>query len=376
MPLTCQDCGRPLRDPESRAAGRGPVCAAKYHGSRGAAGHDQLIFEETPMDQTETPSHDPRRWRGATELVPDREVQRLAAAGLVGYRQDRGRLLHCLAHKPAPASRHADFHEVSAEDLPDGGICVHPTCGADLLASLPAYGAPTPHETAMFEKLRSEARKLKDQREAELRIAVIHEVADVLDAGGNTYQASRVREIAQDSPRPPAAAVELAELRDALHQFRFMLDRGKGRPPVAAEYWREVLDECTGSSAPPCDSTQQHARAQRAEATLAAVRALHQPVDRGDAGQVCAGCLVQDPYTAHTHPCPTTELLVAAENRDERSPFVWEEVVRRTARRMEDYVDAGCRGVNPRQVIDLLSPTWPDGNFEAPILAPEGEASR
>lgn len=33
-------------------------------------------------------------WRGATEIVPEREVQRLAATGLVGYRQDRGRLLH------------------------------------------------------------------------------------------------------------------------------------------------------------------------------------------------------------------------------------------------------------------------------------------
>ncbi|MBL1100115.1 hypothetical protein [Streptomyces coffeae] len=79
----------------------------------------------------------PGAWRGATEIAPDREVQRLAATGLVGYQQDRGRLLHCLHHKPAPASRYADFHEVTAEDLPDGGICVHPSCGADLLAVLP-----------------------------------------------------------------------------------------------------------------------------------------------------------------------------------------------------------------------------------------------
>ncbi|MFP3986931.1 hypothetical protein U9R90_05390 [Streptomyces sp. E11-3] len=73
-------------------------------------------------------------WRGATELVPDREVQRLAATGLVGYQQDDGRLLHCLHHKPVPASRHVDFQEVTSDDLPDGGICVHPACGADLLA--------------------------------------------------------------------------------------------------------------------------------------------------------------------------------------------------------------------------------------------------
>ncbi|EGX60132.1 hypothetical protein SZN_09426 [Streptomyces zinciresistens K42] len=80
-------------------------------------------------------------WVGATEIVPDREVQRLAATGLVGYRQDGGRLLHCLGHKPAPAVGHVDFHEVTAGDLPDGGFCVHPSCGADLLAVQPAAGA-------------------------------------------------------------------------------------------------------------------------------------------------------------------------------------------------------------------------------------------
>jgi hypothetical protein len=85
-------------------------------------------------------------WRGATELVPDREVQRLAATGLVGYQQDRGRLLHCLHHKPAPASRYVDFQEVTAEDLPEGGICVHPSCGADLLAVQPV-AADTGEET-------------------------------------------------------------------------------------------------------------------------------------------------------------------------------------------------------------------------------------
>lgn len=79
----------------------------------------------------------PAAWRGATEIVPDREVQHLAATGLVGYRQDRGRLLHCLHHKPVPASRYVDFQEVTAEDLPDGGICVQPSCGADLLAVRP-----------------------------------------------------------------------------------------------------------------------------------------------------------------------------------------------------------------------------------------------
>jgi hypothetical protein len=77
-------------------------------------------------------------WAGVTDIAPPGEVQHLAATGLVGYRQDQGRLLHCLMHKPAPASRYADFHEVTAEDLDDGGMCVHPRCGRDLLASWPA----------------------------------------------------------------------------------------------------------------------------------------------------------------------------------------------------------------------------------------------
>jgi hypothetical protein len=81
-------------------------------------------------------------WAGATELASDREIAVRAATGLVGYRQGNGSLLHCLAHKPAPASRWADFHEVTAEDLEDGGICVHPRCGRDLLARWPAAVPP------------------------------------------------------------------------------------------------------------------------------------------------------------------------------------------------------------------------------------------
>ncbi|MDT0435669.1 MULTISPECIES: hypothetical protein [Streptomyces] len=77
-------------------------------------------------------------WAGATEVPTEREIAERAASGLVGYRQGRGTLLHCLAHKPVPASRWADFHEVTADELDDGGICVHPRCGRDLLAPWPA----------------------------------------------------------------------------------------------------------------------------------------------------------------------------------------------------------------------------------------------
>ncbi|WP_198533186.1 hypothetical protein [Streptomyces sp. AcH 505] len=72
-------------------------------------------------------------WTGATELASDRAIAALVATGIVGYQQSQGRLLHCLAHKPAPVSRYADFHDVTADDLDDGGICVHPRCGRDLL---------------------------------------------------------------------------------------------------------------------------------------------------------------------------------------------------------------------------------------------------
>lgn len=116
--------------------------------------------EAQPGNDTETPrtvcgrgtaEPEAQAWAGATDLASDREIAARAATGLVGYRQGNGSLLHCLAHKPAPASRWADFHEVTAEDLEDGGICVHPRCGRDLLARWtaavpPAGGAQQPKE--------------------------------------------------------------------------------------------------------------------------------------------------------------------------------------------------------------------------------------
>ncbi|MEV6854727.1 hypothetical protein AB0M89_13070 [Streptomyces microflavus] len=88
-------------------------------------------------------ARDESAWLGATEIASDREIARVAATSVVGYRQDQGRLLHCLAHKPAPVSRWADFREVGADDLDDGGICVYRDCGRDLLAAWPTV----PEET-------------------------------------------------------------------------------------------------------------------------------------------------------------------------------------------------------------------------------------
>ena len=52
---------------------------------------------------------------------------------VVAYRSDAGRQLNCLRHVPPPAARHADYHPVTSEDLPDGGVCTYPDCGADVL---------------------------------------------------------------------------------------------------------------------------------------------------------------------------------------------------------------------------------------------------
>ncbi|MER8083813.1 DUF6011 domain-containing protein [Streptomyces sp. NPDC094048] len=52
MTDTCGVCHRPLTDDASRAAGIGPICAAKFHASHGTADTHQLTFEETRMPDT------------------------------------------------------------------------------------------------------------------------------------------------------------------------------------------------------------------------------------------------------------------------------------------------------------------------------------
>lgn len=53
---------------------------------------------------------------------------------VVAYRSNGGRLLRCIAHAPEWAAiLCGDFHPVTSEDLPDGGICTYPDCGADVL---------------------------------------------------------------------------------------------------------------------------------------------------------------------------------------------------------------------------------------------------
>ena len=43
-------------------------------------------------------------------------------------------------------------------------------------------------------------------------------------------------------------------------------------------------------------------------------------------------------------------------------------IVTRVTERMEEYDRHGSRMVNVRQVINLLSPTWPDGNYAEPAF--------
>ncbi|WP_435609998.1 hypothetical protein [Streptomyces sp. C10-9-1] len=118
----------------------------------GRAAHSNLTTcrPDSPEDPHDSPLHhdyrlshdlpEPSTWVGATELVSERKVAAVAATGIVGYRQNQGRLLHCLEHKPAPASRYGDFHEVTADDLDNGGVCAHPKCGRDLLAAFGRRG--------------------------------------------------------------------------------------------------------------------------------------------------------------------------------------------------------------------------------------------
>lgn len=77
-----------------------------------------------------------RRYRAAVRAV----TETLPAAGarqdddpdrIVAYRSLGGRILRCLNH--IPPEPEGDFVPVTAEDLPDGGLCTYPECGVDVL---------------------------------------------------------------------------------------------------------------------------------------------------------------------------------------------------------------------------------------------------
>lgn len=76
-------------------------------------------------------------FQAAFELAPPPEDAH--APEVVAYRSRGGRLLRCRAHHPGQEGIDSgDFHPVTSEDLPDGGVCTWPTgigttCGVDVL---------------------------------------------------------------------------------------------------------------------------------------------------------------------------------------------------------------------------------------------------
>jgi hypothetical protein len=68
---------------------------------------------------------------------------------------------------------------------------------------------------------------------------------------------------------------DVVRLEGALHLMRFALDRLiKAEHKAAPEYLRDLLDRVTDDPGEPCDREAQYARAERAEAALARVRAV------------------------------------------------------------------------------------------------------
>ena len=62
---------------------------------------------------------------------------------IVAFRSRGGRLLRCLKHTPgAVAVANGEFDAVTAEDLPEGGVCTYPECGVDVLIPQPTTPAP------------------------------------------------------------------------------------------------------------------------------------------------------------------------------------------------------------------------------------------
>jgi hypothetical protein len=57
---------------------------------------------------------------------------------------------------------------------------------------------------------------------------------------------------------------------------------------------------------------------------------------------------------------------------DAREGWVAIQTVKRVTEKMREYDEHGSTTVNVRQVLGLLSPTWPDGNYEA-AASEEGE---
>ncbi|XMN09337.1 DUF6011 domain-containing protein [Streptomyces griseobrunneus] len=415
MTDTCGVCNRPLLDPESRAAGIGPTCAKKFHGSTATAGSHQLTFEEPMTDQPKTPAvwtdsdplmeatasavweqcttegpstvvDDPRTIaavaatvarrllgadpeqamtgvdRAALERVRSYLAARLDQVAvdpaevynvLTGAAQHTGRcgtdprtvlspgdqaavtqFKEYLARRrrvfsavtenePETEEQRADREETErAHEAGDHEHC-GPTCEAEfpteMLRNTILYAALPGSGTMLEELLRratGEAGHDAERYKAD-HLASCKTIAEMYEAATGRKGMGPIRGVVEDvadvRSRADEAEKERDGLRRALHLLRYGMTRAKGND-FAADYVVTLIDEtvaqCTGTVMEPCDADEQRARADQAEAAI-----------------------------------------------------------KRTVHQMRAYVVAsGCAGVNPQQVIGLLSTTWPDGNYEAPAL--------
>ncbi|MFG3174898.1 DUF6011 domain-containing protein [[Kitasatospora] papulosa] len=151
MTDTCGVCNRPLLDPSSRAAGIGPKCAEKFHGSRAAAGSHQLTFEEHDMtDPTPTGrcGNDPR-----TVLSPGDQA---AVDKFKEYLLRKRRAFSAAVEELETEEQRADLEETErAHEAGDHEHC-GPTCEvefpSDMLRNTILYAA-LPGSARMLDEL-------------------------------------------------------------------------------------------------------------------------------------------------------------------------------------------------------------------------------
>ncbi|MFD6421575.1 DUF6011 domain-containing protein [Streptomyces sp. NPDC060198] len=317
MSDTCGVCNRPLLDAESRAAGIGPTCAKKFHSGPRTAGSHQLTFEEHDMTDpkpTGRCGNDPR-----TVLSPGDQA---AVAQFTAYLTRRRRAFPAV-EEPETEEQRADREETErAHEAGDHEYC-GPTCEvefpSDLLRNTILYAA-LPGSARMLDELlrradveaKQEAERFKaDYLAACKTIAEMHEAATGRTGMGPIRGV--VEDIADMRTRADDAEKERYGLSRALHLLRSGMTRVKGND-FAAEYVVSLIDEtvaqCTGTVMEPCDSDEQHARAVQAEAaikrTVAAMRAF--TVASGSAGvdphQVIGLLSLPRPDRDHEAPAP------------------------------------------------------------------------
>lgn len=71
----------------------------------------------------------------------------------VAYRSRGGYILRCLTHAPQNAEEAEHFQEVTSDDLPTGGTCTLPDCGADVLAVADRWHTDLKANAAAFARL-------------------------------------------------------------------------------------------------------------------------------------------------------------------------------------------------------------------------------